>query len=290
MVRNGSNWIAAFAVWALLPGAVSANDTAKSGNQAITGAGAHFSWIVFSKQQRAIEEHIHRPLKLFGKEQMLGAGCNAGIRFATASTPASESFGFTCCHPTAKEMRDKSLEIHPIAREPILILVNSSNPVTNLSIKQVRDIFAGKITNWKQVGGEDKSIVVIMRPHCKQRPGHWKTILPELNLFRRDRIDVRSAHEMMNHVADFSGAIGHTGSAWDFSGEHHARILTVSGYRPTARNLASGKYPFFRTLYTVTNNAPSKDLLELIRFARTSKEFRRISREYELLPLAGEGQ
>lgn len=290
MVRNGSVWIAAFAVWALLPAATLASDTGKAGNRTISGAGAHFSWIVFARQQRAIEQHLHRPLKLFGKEQMLGAGCNAGIRFAAASTPANESFGFTCCHPTAKEMREKSLKIYPIAREPILILVNSSNPVTNLSIKQVRDIFAGKITNWKQVGGEDKSIVVVMRPHCKQRPGHWKTILPDLKQYRRDRVDVRSAHEMMTHVADFSGAIGHTGSAWDFSGEHHVRILTVSGYKPTAQNLASGKYPFSRTLYSVTNSTPSNDLLELIRFARTSKEFRQIAREHELMPLAGKGQ
>jgi len=288
MVRNGSVWIAAFAVWVLLSGAVSANDTANSGNRTITGAGAHFSWIVFARQQQAIEQHIHRPLKLFGKEQMLGAGCNAGIRYATTSTPANESFGFTCCHPTAKEMREKSLKIYPIAREPILILANSSNPVTNLSIKQVRDIFSGKITNWKQVGGHDQPIVVVMRPHCKNRPGHWKTILPDLEQFRRDRVDVRSAHEMMTHVADFTGAIGHTGAAWDFSGEHHVRILTVSGYKPTAKNLASGKYPFFRTLYSVTNSAPSKDLLELIEFARNSSEFRQIAREYELLPLAGE--
>ena len=56
---------------------LSADAVAGSEDRTITGAGAHFSWIVFKEQQKALEDHIHRPLKLFGKEQMLGAGCNA---------------------------------------------------------------------------------------------------------------------------------------------------------------------------------------------------------------------
>ena len=253
----------------------------------IVGAGAHFSWVVLNGQHRALEKHIGRPISLFGKEQMLGVGCNAGIKTAQENRPGHETFGMVCCSLSDAELRETDLRIFPIAKEPVLIIVNRANPVTNLSRQQVRKIFSGKIRNWKQVGGDDKPIVVAMRPHCKHRPGHWKTILPKLELFREDRVNVRSASEMVSLVNDFAGAIGHTGSAWDFSADLQVKTILVSGHAPTARNIQSGKYPFFRTLSAVTNKTPSKDLISLIEFARTSDQFRQIAKKYELSPSVG---
>lgn len=264
---------------------MTADVLAGDNNQTITGAGAHFSWIVFKEQQQSLEKHIHRPIKLFGKEQMLGAGCNAGIKMAQSNRPGHETFGLVCCPLSQQEIREKGLKIFPIAKEPLLILVNRNNPVNNLSLKQVRDIFSGSIRNWKEVGGDDRKIVVVMRPHCKKRPGHWKTILPSLNNFRKDRINVRSAHDMVSYVSDFDNAIGHTGSAWEFGGDNPVKAITVSGYAPTAANIQSGKYPFFRVLSAVTNKNPSKDVLNLIDYARKSEQFRKIARNYELLPI-----
>lgn len=265
---------------------VSADVVADSKSQTITGAGAHFSWIVFKEQQPALENHVHRPLKLFGKEQMLGAGCNAGIKMAQSNRPGHETFGLVCCPLSQEEIREKALRIYPIAKEPLLILVNKNNPINNLSLKQVKDIFSGKILNWKEVGGDDRKIVVVMRPHCKKRPGHWKTILPSLDKFRKDRVNVRSAHDMVSYVGDFDNAIGHTGSAWEFGDHSSVKAVTVSGYAPTANNIESGKYPFFRILSAVTNKNPSKDVVSLIDYARNSDQFRKLARKYELLPLS----
>jgi phosphate transport system substrate-binding protein len=259
---------------------------ADSNDQTITGAGAHFSWIVFKEQQKGLEKHVHRPVKLFGKEQMLGAGCNAGIKIAQSNRPGHETFGLVCCPLSLQEIREKGLKVFPIAKEPLLILVNKNNPINNLSVKQVRDIFSGRVKNWKEVGGEDRKIVVVMRPHCKNRPGHWKTILPSLDQFRKDRVNVRSAHDMVSYVSDFDNAIGHTGSAWDFGDRRSVKAITVSGNAPTAMNVKSGTYPFFRVLSAVTNKSPSKDVISLIEYARTSDQFRQIARKYELLPLS----
>ena len=217
---------------------------------------------------------------------MLGAGCNAGIKLAQSNRSGHETFGLVCCPLSSKEIREKAIRIFPIAKEPLLILVNKDNPITNLTLKQVRDIFAGNVKNWKQVGGFDRKIVVVMRPHCKNRPGHWKTILPSLSRFSKDRVNVRSAHDMVSYVSDFDNAIGHTGSAWDFGEHKSVKAITVSGYAPTAKNIETGKYPFFRVLSAVTNKHPSKDVVSLIEFARSSNEFRNIARKYELLPLS----
>jgi len=259
--------------------------SAENDSNVITGAGAHFSWIVFDGQHKALESHVGRPIKLFGKEQMLGAGCNAGIKMAKSNRPGHEAFGLVCCQLGNKEIKEGDLRVYPVAKEPILILVNRDNPVNNLSLRQVRDVFSGKITNWKQVGGEDRPIVVVLRPHCKDRPGHWKTILPEIDRFRKDRVNVRSAADMVQRVNDFSGAIGHTGAAWKFEPDNKVKAIAISGIQPTAKNLKNGAYPFYRTLSAVTNSHASKQVVSLIEYARTSTEFREIAKKYELVTL-----
>lgn len=258
---------------------------AEENSTVITAAGAHFSWVVFDGQKQALEKHIGRPIKLFGREQMLGAGCNAGIKTALSNRPGHETFGLVCCPLDAREIAAKHLRIYPIAEEPILILVNADNPVNDLSVQQVRDLFAGKIKNWKQVGGNDEPVVVFMRPHCEHRPGHWKTILPELKLFSKDRVKVQSAVDMVQRVSDFTGGIGHTGSAWMFDAKSRVKSVSVSGIKPTALNLKNRRYPFYRTLSAVTNEQPSKQVISLIEYARTSKEFRQIAQQYQLQPL-----
>ena len=252
---------------------------------AITGAGAHFAWVIFHDLKPDLERRSGRKIILYGKGSMLGVGCNAGIKLARENRPGHETFGFVCCPLSKKEVRSTGLVVYPIAREPILILVNDSNPVTDLSRAQVRAVFRGDIRNWKQVGGPDEPVVVVTRLHCKQRPGHWKTILPSVRDFRKDRLNVSSAAEMVQHVSDFPGAIGHTGSTWAFNHSDHVKPLRIDGYAPTAANLRSGHYPFYRVLSAVTNGHASADVRGIIREVQTGAAFRRVARKYHLLPL-----
>lgn len=251
----------------------------------IIGAGAHFSWIIFDELKPELEQKYGRKLKLYGKESMLGAGCNAGIKNAKTNSPANEAFGFVCCPLSEQEVKQEGLTVHPLALEPILILVNQSNPVTDIPLEKVRAIFKGEITNWKDVGGEDKPIVMVMRPHCSKRPGHWKTILPSLDLFRKDRLNVKSAAEMVRRVSDFPEAIGHTGATWIFGREDKVKAVTIGGVAPTAKNLKLGKYPFYRQLSAVTHGKVSDDLSQMLHEVQTGPSFRRVAQKYELVPM-----
>ena len=251
----------------------------------ITGAGAHFSWIIFNSIKSDLERTTKRKILLYGKDSMLGQGCNAGIKNAQLNGPDKETFGFVCCPLSKKETQSKKIQVYPIAIEPILILVNQSNPVNNLSSQQVRDIFSGKITNWKTVGGKDQPIAVVTRLHCKKRPGHWKTILPSAKSFRNVRLNVASADEMVRRVTDFSGAIGHTGSTWLFETGNQVKRITIDGKAASADNLKSKSYPFYRQLSAITDLAPSKDIMKIIREVQTGDAFFRIAKRFELLPL-----
>lgn len=261
------------------------SSVAQSEGDFVIGAGAHFSWLVFNKMKNNLEEVSGKKLKLYGEGSMLGVGCKAGIKTAKKSRPDAESFGFVCCPLTNKEIDEQEIMVHNIAKEPIMILINKSNRLKGLSDEQVKKIFSGEISNWQDVGGKNESIILVTRLHCKGRPGHWKKILPSEENFSKRRINVSSAEEMVETMNVYPNAIGHIGSAWDFKFNDKVKPLSIDGSKPTAENIASGKYPYFRVLSAVTNRRPSQDLLKIIRYAQTSEEFLDIAKEYELLPL-----
>ena len=257
----------------------------ESRDSPLMGAGAHFAWIVFDALKDDLEKVTGRDTILFGENSMLGVGCNAGIKAAKQNAPGHETFGFVCCPLSDEEIEKEQLIVYPLAKEPILILTHKSNPVNNLSVEQVRKIFRGDILNWKEVGGNDEPIVLVTRLHCKNRPGHWKTILPDEKQFRQERLNVKSAAAMVQRINDFKSALGHTGSTWKFKPDDQVKAITVGGVAATAENLKSGKYPFYRVLSAVTSRNPSPDVVKLIKEAQTGPAFRRVAKQYQLLPL-----
>ncbi|VAW62829.1 Phosphate ABC transporter, periplasmic phosphate-binding protein PstS (TC 3.A.1.7.1) [hydrothermal vent metagenome] len=263
--------------------AASASETATSGT--ITGAGAHFAWVIFDALKDELEKTTGKKIELFGKNSNLGMGCNAGIKLAQQNRHNHETFGFVCCPLSQQEMDEKHIRIYPLADEPVLIIVNRKNPLTNLSKEQVRSIFRGDITNWKAVGGWDKPIVVVTRLHCKKRPGHWKTILPDAKDFVKQRLNVTSAAEMVKLVTQFETAFGHLGSTWEYGAKSNVKALRVDNVAATAENLKNKTYPFHRRLSAITNMNPSKDVLKTIEQVQYGKSFEAIAKKYNLLPL-----
>jgi len=251
----------------------------------ITGAGAHFAWVIFDELKDELEHSTGKKLQLYGKNSNLGMGCNAGIKLAQQHSHNHQTFGFVCCPLSKQELEKKKIKIYPLAKEPILILVNKNNPVENLSSDQVRAIFRGDITNWKQVGGWDKPVAVVTRLHCKKRPGHWKTILPSADDFVKARINVSSADEMVTMVTKFNTAIGHTGSTWVFDKDSNVKAISINNIVASANSLKNESYPFFRQLSAVTSMNPSEDVLTTIKQVQYGKSFEAIAKKYNLLPL-----
>lgn len=267
---------------AFFPMSVAAEDPPDA--KTITGAGEHFSWVILDELTPGLERKYGRTIKLFGKESVLGYGCGLGIKKAKENRPGHETFGFVCCPLSPEEIRKEGLTVHSLAQEALLILVNKSNPIEDIPIEKVRAIFRGEIVNWKDVGGEDKPIVVVLRPHCPDRPGHWKTIVPALDQFRKERLDVKSEAEVVQRVSDFAEGIGNIGATWIFGPEQKVKVVKVSGLAPTAENLKSGKYPFTQELSIVTHGEISSDLAGIIQDVQTGGAFKNVGKKYELVP------
>ncbi|VAW61344.1 Phosphate ABC transporter, periplasmic phosphate-binding protein PstS (TC 3.A.1.7.1) [hydrothermal vent metagenome] len=251
----------------------------------MTGAGAHFAWVIFDSLKDELEKSTGKKIELFGKNSNLGMGCNAGIKLAQQNSHNHQTFGFVCCPLSQQELDEEQIKIYPLAEEPILIIVNRLNPVTDLSIKQVRSIFRGDITNWKSVGGWDKPIVVVTRLHCKKRPGHWKTILPDAKDFIQQRLNVTSAAEMVKYVSEFETAFGHLGATWEHDEKSNVKAITVDHVAPIAENLKNKTYPFHRRLSAVTSMNPSENVLKAIEQVQYGKSFEAVAKKYNLLQL-----
>ncbi len=142
---------------------------------------------------------------------------------------------------------------HAIAMDGIAITVNPANPVAALTLERVHDIYAGKITNWKDVGGADAPIVVISRDTSS---GTYETF--EQMVMHKDKIIgtaeyVGSSGQMRARVQSTIGAIGYNGIGFL---DDTVKALTINNIPPTKRSVASGVYPISRPLFMFTDGYP----------------------------------
>ncbi len=282
-VFNSRRWINVMCAAIALSASFSAQ--AEEDENVISGAGAHFPWIIFDTLKDDLQHLVTKKIVLYGKNSMLGQGCNAAVKMAKQNTAKHETFGFVCCKISDEEIQREGLTVYPLALEPLAIMVNKANPVANLTESQVKGIFSGKIRNWNEVGGEDRPIVVITRLHCKDRETDWKHVLPSDKEFAAERVDVSSDDDLIKRVSDFPGSIGYSGTTWAREPSLAVKSITVNGVPPTAQSLKSKKYPYYRSLSAVTNTAPSTEVLKIIREVQTGKTFRVAAKQYELLPV-----
>lgn len=144
------------------------------------------------------------------------------------------------------------LKAYKIAKIPFAVIVNKENPVKNLSVKQIQDIYAGKITNWKQVGGKDEEIVVVNRAKGSgTRVNFEAKILNDVSIKTSgDHYkEVQKSGEMVNAVASNPNAIGFVDLAY-VKGE--IKAVDINGVKATTANAASGKYIFYGYGYLLT--------------------------------------
>ncbi len=152
------------------------------------------------------------------------------------------------------------LKFHTLGIVAKAFLVHPENPVDNVSVKELRDIFRGKIRRWSELKTKDGrpgpplTIKPVGRFHCPLRPGHWRFLLDNENLFSPELYEVGSMPDMIAAVAANKGAIG-----WETLGmvEHYRNMgrvipLRIDGKSPSdVEALAAKRYPFYRT-YNIT--------------------------------------
>jgi phosphate transport system substrate-binding protein len=168
-------------------------------------------------------------------------------------------------HLTAAEKQQGLVE-HFLGWDILAIVVAGDNPLTNLTVEQLRGIFAGDLTNWQAVGGPDLAIVVLTAPPGSgMRSAVQELILKERPFTSREVVSAVVA-QSDQQVSMFPGAI--TAVSLSMIDNQRARTVAVDGVEPVAANVQAGRYPLVKPLALVTRGRPQGALAKFIELAK----------------------
>jgi len=142
---------------------------------------------------------------------------------------------------------------HVVAMDGVCVIVHPSNPVKALTAAQVKDIYAGRITNWKAVGGPDREIVFLTRDSSSGTFETFQGLVMKKEKASPKAETVASNPQMHGLVSTTAGAVGYVGLGFV---DGKVRALKIDGVMPTRRTVASGQYPISRPLFLFTNGYP----------------------------------
>ena len=153
---------------------------------------------------------------------------------------------FFTARPSAEQMtfaneKGVELEIVPIGREAFVFFVNKRNPVNDLTTDEIRSIYRGEITNWKEVGGSSRMI----NPLTRIKGSGSQTMM---DYFMEDNMISRR-----NSLSIFGGSIGYS-FRYYLSGmvaDDNVKMLSVDGVYPDAENVKNGEYSLSTSFYVV---------------------------------------
>jgi len=165
---------------------------------------------------------------------------------------------------------------HIIARDAIAVIVNPGNPVSELTLQQISDIYSGKIVNWKEVGGDDRPIVRLSRETNSGTHVYFlETVLrlgkkDDKTLFSMDTLLLPSSEGIISEVRDNPNAIGYDGLGYVPKDLKMIAIVKLAGepyVLPSVETVNDKTYPIARDLYMYTAGEPAgiiKDYLDWI--------------------------
>lgn len=141
-----------------------------------------------------------------------------------------------------------------VAMDAIAVIVNPDNPVDSLTADQVRAIFKGEITNWSELGGDDKRIGLVNRDEASGTREAFFKILMQEEPFDPAAAVLPGTGQVRSVVAEADGAIGYI--SYGFVNED-VKLIAVDGIRPSEETIKAGTYPIQRTLHFFTKGKPT---------------------------------
>lgn len=151
------------------------------------------------------------------------------------------------------------------AKDGITVYLEESNNVEELTINQLRDIYTGKITNWKQVGGNDAEIKLYGRENSSGTYVYFQEFVVKAD-YATTCQTLPGTAAVVNAVKKDKNGIGYGGAAYA-AGVKHCKVKKDDNsiaYLPTTENIANNKYPITRYLYMYLRNKPTGDTKKYI--------------------------
>lgn len=245
-----------------------------------------------------LDQHLYPALLPLIKEYAREKGLEIAVQEGTCGISAGKlrkkvvDIGGFCCPPGLAD-RLPGLKYHTLGIGALALLVHKDNPVEGMDLSMAQEIFRGRQSQWRALGDDlppvfgDKRIRPVARLHCKARPGHWRLLLDNEDLFSPRLTDVSTIPDMISNVEGSKMSIGYE-MLWmvrKYSEEGRIKLLQLNGHAPTDNAaLISGAYPLYRT-YSITSwaneparNAIADDLVDYL-----IENFERVDPKYGLV-------
>lgn len=169
---------------------------------------------------------------------------------------------------TQKGIDAKKLEDHPVAVVGIVPIANKGVGVKNLSPKQLSDIFTGKITNWRQVGGKNQSIIVINR----SRGSGTRSTFEDLILKGKDAVNSQeqdSNGTVKKIVNSTPGTISYI--SFPYANDQNIQKISINHVQPENKNIPTNKWPLWSYEHMYTKGKPNKATAAFIKYVLSKK-------------------
>ena len=184
---------------------------------------------------------------------MTGSGNGAKSLVAGSCDIANTSRPLKLKEWKAAVAKDITPIAHVVAMDGIAIVVHPSNPLENITVDQIRDLYLGKITNWKDLGGPDAKPVLISRDTSSGTYETFHGLVMHKEKMVGSAEKVGSNNAARSRVAATPGAIGYVGLGYI---DKSIKALKVNRITVSERTVASGVYPIARPLFMWTNAYP----------------------------------
>ena len=173
--------------------------------------------------------------------------------------------------------KNVELEIVPIVKEAFVFFVNKENQIDNLSLEQIKQIYSGKITNWKEVGGPDAKITAYQRPaNSGSQSGMLELVMKNTKIMEAPKENIASGMaDIIDVISDYNNkdtAIGY--SYYYYATKMYTsdtiKLLSIDGVKPTYDNIKEGLYNIQTAYYAVirkseTEDSPARKLLNAMK-------------------------
>lgn len=222
---------------------------------------------------------------------VVGGGSGTGIKALIAGTADIANASRKMKPEEIEEARSKGIEPieTTVALDGLAIVVNMDNPVTQLNLAQLKDIFTGKITNWQQVGGKNEPVTVISREANSGSHVYFREHVLKDEAFTANAVLVQTSKGVTEETVKLQGAIGYVGVG-DAKAGKNIKILNIAkdagteALAPGEENVKTGKYPISRPLYVYTAGQPQGKVKEIVDFM-IGQDGQRIVEEQGYVPI-----
>ena len=208
-----------------------------------------------------------------------GVGSSAGIE--------SVSKGTCQIGTSSRDLKPEEMTLGlvdtKIARDAIAVIVNPSNPVASLTTSQVAEIFAGAITNWKQVGGPDLLIGLVNRDEASGTREAFSKLVLKGGDFDPTAAVLPGTGQVRSVVAQSPSAVGYISLGFV---DKTVKALVIDGVTPSEGTVADGTYPLSRVLHFFTKGQPTGAAKDYIDFVMSAKVQDTVVRDAGFLPIA----